>query len=301
MPRFEKWLTTATADAPADSVARAALAERLLAVRHFLDHALGGSEEPEGIHQLRVWTRRASAALKLFEPAIPDSQRKRMKKMLRKLRQTAGVIRDCDIHLHRLQHEDSIVPKRVIRELKRERSQARQKLKKLRRRLQNNGRLEKLIERVLEKIGWPKRHSSRDAPPFGSFCRQQLRPLANDFFRLAEADLNDNTTLHALRIAGKRLRYGLELAPAALPAREHRQLCESLNEIQDRLGEVCDQLMAIDQVQECLSQSKKKSHRRRLGELLQNEQRRLKRLRSRLITWWLPHCRRLRRQWEKVL
>src|SRR5207247_6422944 len=142
--------------------------------------------------------------------------------------QTAGVIRDCDIHLHRLQHEDSIVPKRVIRELKRERNQARQKLKKLRRRLQNNGRLEKLIERVLEKIGWPKRHSSRDAPPFGSFCRQQLRPLANDFFRLAEADLNDNTTLHALRIAGKRLRYGLELAPAALPAREHRQLCESL-------------------------------------------------------------------------
>src|SRR5439155_11228755 len=124
MPRFEKWLTTATADAPADSVARAALAERLLAVRHFLDHALGGSEEAEGIHQLRVWTRRASAALKLFEPAIPDSQRKRMKKMLRKLRQTAGVIRDCDIHLHRLQHEDSIVPKRVIRELKRERSQA---------------------------------------------------------------------------------------------------------------------------------------------------------------------------------
>ena len=75
MPRFEKWLTTATAEAPADSVARAALAERLIAVRHFLDHALSGSDEAEGIHQLRVWTRRASAALKLFEPALPNLQR----------------------------------------------------------------------------------------------------------------------------------------------------------------------------------------------------------------------------------
>src|SRR5205809_983760 len=134
MPRFEKWLTTATADAPADSVARAALAERLLAVRHFLDHALSGSDEAEGIHQLRVWTRRASAALKLFAPALPNSQRKRVKKLLRKLRRTAGDIRDCDIHLHRLQHEAAAVPKRVIRALKEERREARQKLKTLRRR-----------------------------------------------------------------------------------------------------------------------------------------------------------------------
>src|SRR5712672_1585897 len=146
MPRFEKWLTSAMADAPADSVARAALAERLVAVRHFLDHALGGSDEAEGIHQLRVWTRRASAALKLFEPALPSSQAKRMKKLLRKLRRTAGSIRDCDIHLQRLRHEDVALPKRVVRELTRERRQARQKLKKLRRRLQNDSRLEKLIE-----------------------------------------------------------------------------------------------------------------------------------------------------------
>src|SRR5256885_14719011 len=129
MPRFDKWLTTAAADAPADQVARAALAERLLAVRHFLAQALRDSDETEGIHQLRVWTRRASAALKLFEPALPNSQRKRMKKLLRKLRRTAGNIRDCDIHLHRLQHEKATIPNRVIRELKHERRQARQKLK----------------------------------------------------------------------------------------------------------------------------------------------------------------------------
>src|SRR3954468_7714982 len=131
MPRFEKWLTAATPDAPADSVARIALAERLVAVRYFLDKALGGSDEAEQVHQLRVWTRRASAALRLFEPALPRSQARRMKKLLRRLRRAAGAIRDCDIHLQRLRREQAAVPKRVIRELTRQRRQARQKLKKL--------------------------------------------------------------------------------------------------------------------------------------------------------------------------
>src|SRR5438034_11628632 len=131
MPRFQKWLIGVEPDAPADDVARGALAERLLAVSHFLDKSIGGSDEAEAIHQLRVWTRRASAALKLFEPALPNSQRKRVKKLLRKLRRTAGDIRDCDIHLHRLQHEAAAVPKRVIRALKAERRKARQKLKTL--------------------------------------------------------------------------------------------------------------------------------------------------------------------------
>src|SRR5580765_1542781 len=141
MPRFDKWLTAATPDAPADSVARIALAERLVAVRHFLEHALGGSDEAEQIHQLRVWTRRASAALKLFEPALPTSQAKKMKKLLRKLRRTAGDIRDCDIHLQRLRHQQSAIPKRVIREILHERRHARQKLKEVRRRLQNDSRM----------------------------------------------------------------------------------------------------------------------------------------------------------------
>jgi len=301
MPRFEKWLTSVTPDAPADCVARMALAERLVAVRHFLDHAVGGRYEAEQIHQLRVWTRRASAALKLFEPALPASQTRRMKKWLRKLRRTAGAIRDCDIHLERLQHEETALPQRIVRELTRERRQASRKLKELRRRLEIDSRLEKLIERLLEKIAWPKRHSSRDAPTFSVFCRQQLRPLAQEFFDLADDDLQNTKALHAMRIAGKRLRYALELAPAALPPAEHQHLSASLNEVQDRLGEACDQLAAIDHVQECLEQVSKKKHRRRLEKLLQTQQRRLARLVSKLIRWWPQQRRRLWAQWQKTL
>ncbi len=301
MPRFEKWLTAATPDAPADSVARMALAERLVAVHHFLDNALGGSHEAEQIHQLRVWTRRASAALKLFDPALPRSQAKRMKKLLRKLRGAAGDIRDCDIHLERLGRDKTVVPKRVFRELMHERRKARRELKRLRRRLEDDSRMEKLIERLLEKIGWPKRHSSRDAPKFTTFCHQQIRPLADEFFHLAKADLSNTDTLHALRIAGKRLRYALELAPATMPSRAHQQLCSRLSDVQDRLGEVCDQLTAIDHVQRYVGKSKRKKHRRQLEKLAKKEQHRLDALLNKLLRWWPSQRRRLQRQWKKTI
>ena len=85
MPRFQKLLIGARPDEPADDVARTALTERLLAVVQFLDKSIGEADEAEAIHQLRVWSRRASAALKLFEPALPNSRRKWMKRALRKL------------------------------------------------------------------------------------------------------------------------------------------------------------------------------------------------------------------------
>jgi CHAD domain-containing protein len=298
MPRFEKWLTTATAQTPADQVARAALTERLLAVSHYLDHALGGQDEAESVHQLRVWTRRATAALKLFEPALPKLRRKQIKKVLRKFRRAAGKLRDCDIQLERLSRADGPAVKRMTKTLKRERAVARQKLKKVRRRWQQGGRLEKLIEQVLEKIAWPKRHSTREAPPFGDYCRQRLKPLAAEFFRLSSKDLKDDKSLHELRIAGKRLRYGLELAPAAMPADAHCGLYEQLTEIQDRMGEVCDELAAIDHVQRSLDGTKKNKHRRRLKELTEQQQKRLARQRASILRWWPGALRRFEKKWN---
>jgi CHAD domain-containing protein len=291
MPRFQKWLSSAYPEAPADEVARAALAERLLAVSHFLDKSVGDSDEAEAIHQLRVWTRRASAALKLFEPAIPKSHHKWMKKTLRKVRRKAGAVRDCDVHLQHLEAGGLDSRKRIAKVLRAERHQARQTLKTLRRRLQKGDRFELHAQHLLAGIGWPKRHSSKDAPPFASFCREQLRPLVSDFLELAEADLHEDAKLHALRIAGKRLRYALELAPAIMPARTHHQLYSRLDQIQDRLGDVVDQLAAIDHICAWLNDTAKKSDRRRLRELLGRQEQQLAKLRTKLLRWWSPKRR----------
>jgi CHAD domain-containing protein len=301
MPRYEKWLSGVTPSAAADQVARTALAERLAAVGHFLDKSIGGSSEDEAIHQMRVWTRRAQTALKLFAPAVPKAQLKRMKKSLRKLRRSGGGVRDCDIYLQRLQTGEVEVPKRIVRALKKQRREARQKLKALRRRMRNGDQYQRQVGRLLEGIAWPKRHSSRQAPLFGAFCKQQLSPLASEFFKLARANLRDDATLHAFRIAGKQWRYAMELAPSVMPPRQHRLLYESLSSLQDRLGEVCDQIAAIDHIRQWLDDSRKKSHRQRLRDLLRREERHLDQLRASLLRWWTPaRRRRIRQQWQKA-
>jgi CHAD domain-containing protein len=302
MPRFQKWLLGDLPDAPADEVARAALAERLLAVVHFLDKAIGDADEAESIHQLRVWTRRAATALKLFAPAISDARRKKMQKTLRKLRRRAGDVRDCDVYLDRLEHERIAPPKRVVRLLKQQRRLARRRLKALRRRLRHNDHLELRVERLLEAIAWPKRHSSRQPPPYGKFCKQQLAPLAAEFFDLAGQDLKNDDTLHALRIAGKRLRYALELAAAVMPARIHQRLYDSLDEVQDRLGEVVDQLAAIARVRQWREAMDKKQQRQKLRNLLAREETRLGQKRTRLFRWWSAKRRAgLRKLWQHAV
>jgi CHAD domain-containing protein len=302
MPRFQKWLTGAQPDAPADEVARLALAERLLAVGYYLEQSLGDADEAESIHQLRVWTRRAAAALALFKPALPRGPRKRLKRTLRKIRRSAGDIRDCDVYLQRLDAEPAGVPDCVVAVLKRDRRVARQEFKRLRRRLCCDDQFPHDVQQLLTRINWPKRHSSRDAIPFGPFCREQLAPLAGEFFDLAHVGLEDDRMLHALRIAGKRLRYALELAPSAMPTDVHRLLYEQLDELQDRLGEVVDQLAALSHLRDWLIVAKRKRDRRLLAELLHREEKRLKELRSRLSRWWSPERRaQLRGLWDQSL
>ena len=81
----------------------------------------------------------------------------------------------------------------------------------------------------------------------------------------------------------------------------HRQLYERLDEAQDRLGEVVDQLAAIDRLRDWLDEAKKK-HRGKLRALLSAKQQRLDRLRQKLIRWWSPARRqRLRKLWQKAV
>jgi CHAD domain-containing protein len=302
MSRYEKWLSGVSKGAATDHVAKIALTERLEAVGHFLDRSIGGSDEGEAIHQLRVWSRRAQAALELFSPCLPRAQVQRMKKTLRKLRSAAGDVRDCEIHLDRLQDDQQEAPKRIVRMLKKERRQARQKLKALRRRMLKDGRYQRRVERLLAGIAWPKRHSSRRSPPFAAFCKQQLAPLATEFFNMAGANLRDDETLHALRIAGKKWRYALELAPTVMSSHNHHLLYENLSLAQDRLGEVCDQIAAIEHIRTWLEKSPKKSHRKRLKALLSREEDQQVRLRAQLLRWWTPaRRRRIRELWRRAI
>ena len=286
MPRFNKWLTGVKIETPVDRVAKKALTARLRAVRHYLSEAVAGRDEAEAIHQLRIWTRRSGAALRLFATAVPEELRQWMKKKLRKIRRTAGEVRDCDVHLDRLQSAGEGPPKVVVNTIEKQRRAASGNLQALRRRLRKHHRFEKQAAELVDGIAWPKRHSSRQAPPFGYWYRQEIAPLGDRLLELARQDLSEVAQLHEFRIAGKRLRYALELAGPALAARPHEQLYEELSTLQDRLGEVCDHLAAVDRIREWLADAKKPRQSRSLQELLVAEEHTLATSRRRFHRWW---------------
>jgi CHAD domain-containing protein len=292
MPRFEKWLIDVSPDDPVDRVARVALTVRLDAARHFLEIAVGKGTKSKGTHRVRIWSRRAAAALRLFSAALPKSQRRGMKKVLRKIRRRAGAARDCDVHLARLKEAgEARPPKAILKALREERKSARGKLKALRDKLHREDRLAARSAELIDSVRWPKRHSSRDAPAFGPWCRQQLAPLGEKFFGLAAENLNDDQHLHALRIAGKRMRYALELALPAISADRHRALYEELTALQKQLGQICDHVAAAKQLQEWMDEAKKASHRHELERLLRQEETALAQCREQFLAWWTVDCR----------
>src|SRR5262249_22855308 len=53
----------------------------------------------EHVHRLRVATRRAGAALRIFESCLPDKTFRRVRKQLRAMRRAAGEARDWDVFI----------------------------------------------------------------------------------------------------------------------------------------------------------------------------------------------------------
>jgi CHAD domain-containing protein len=185
--------------------------------------------------------------------------------------------------------------------LEKQREIAREQFQSLGRRQFKKRRLARKATAVLESIAWPKRHSSRLAPHFAPWCRQQLAAQAEAFFQQAAADPADDRQLHELRKAGKRLRYALELAPSAIAPRVHRRLYEELSQLQERLGEVCDYLVAVERLGAWHRRTRKDTPRRQLQDLLAREQQRLDKSRRRFQRWWSAARRsRWRKRWQAI-
>jgi CHAD domain-containing protein len=304
MPHFDKWLTNVSPDAPVSRVARRAIGSRLQAVAHYLA-AVSQRKKPaaDDVHQLRIWTRRAAAALRLFSALAPKAHARSLKQSLRRLRRRAGRVRDCDVFLEQLEASSDAAPK-IVQQLKRNRRAARKSLRKACVKLLKRSRFERDAERLLRDLEWPKRRSSPKPPAFADWCRHQLAGPSAEFFKLAGADFSDDQQLHALRIAGKRWRYALELAAVALPAKAHQRLYAALSDLQERLGDVCDRLAAVQRLTEWHAHAgkAKAKERRSLQQAIDVEERRLIAARRRFLRWWTPARRnRLQRLWETAV
>src|SRR5258707_4887072 len=99
-----KWITYLRPDTGLTEAARHVLFVRLQVVCDYLPRAMYEADhDPENVHQLRVGTRRAGAALRIFADCLPKRLYDKTRKSLRSLRRSAGAARDWDVFLETLQ------------------------------------------------------------------------------------------------------------------------------------------------------------------------------------------------------
>ncbi len=90
------------------------------------------------MHQLRVATRRAQSALRLFADALPRRRSRWWNRQLKRVRKTSGRVRDLDVLIQRLvpqQNRDVVEPLQlIVQDLQRQRRDAQEPLRELRKR-----------------------------------------------------------------------------------------------------------------------------------------------------------------------
>ena len=84
---YEKWVDGVTGESLVRDAARLSLRHRLKAVLQFLNLAANHSRENvEYVHLLRVWTRRSTAALRLYTRILPKKELRSIRRKLEKIR-----------------------------------------------------------------------------------------------------------------------------------------------------------------------------------------------------------------------
>ena len=196
--------------------------------------AVKDDETIEAVHDLRVATRRIRAALRLLTPVAPAKATRRATETVRTLARVASATRDRDVLLNDMTNRDIHGLEPVIEAVRAERMAAHTALVSYLSGKQYERELRALAQLACFSEGWDNRPRVRDHA--GSMLYAHYEALRSyDRNGLPE----DEASLHAMRIAGKRLRYALELIGDIVGERLS-DLLQPLINFQDHLGALND-------------------------------------------------------------
>ena len=229
--------------------------------RHFaalLAHEPGTrlGDDPEGLHRMRVATRRLRAALGLFAEGLPG-RAARFRDELRWVANGLGEVRDIDVQLEQVEAwqkdaglsasaPDALEPLKAILALQRTRARVRMLA------ILDSRRCARLVGSftAMVKSGLPRRprepgarRPAVEAVPALIVGRYREVRQAGDEL----ADGSPPEAYHALRIRGKRLRYVLEFV-GDIYGEPATELARSVVALQDVLGLHQDAIVAMAQL-----------------------------------------------------
>lgn len=205
--------------------------------------------DPEGVHQMRVASRKLRAALDA-DDVFHRTPERRLRRRIRQLTRALGAVRDADVMIADLQsikedgaHHPGV--DRLITRLERDRDAARTDLLGLLDELE----AARVPESSLATFASPRNDAGarirrRDACALIEHPRETFLALTGEL--PAEDDIE---TLHRLRIATKRLRYAIQVVDSALTP-ESDAILDGLRDMQDQLGEIHNHDVLIELIRD---------------------------------------------------
>jgi CHAD domain-containing protein len=238
-----KWIDGIGPDTSVADAARRSLETRLAVVAHILPLAAHlADHDIEHVHRLRVATRRAAAALKLYRDWLPHKTRRWFKKELRRIRQAAGEARDLDVLVERLRRESRAQAEPVVQFLAQKRKAVQPDIVELADEIRRDDRFVRKAARLFRKI--PEPHHEDGSERLSEWAPEQLAKFREAFVELLPKVSEDVAALHQFRISCKALRYAIELLAPAFDSQLRDEVYPQVEELQERLGKITDHIAA---------------------------------------------------------
>lgn len=246
-PSFRNQLPFST-DHPASDVVTTTLQTLLNNVWKACAAASEPAAHPETVRCLRVTSRRTLVALSVFSPLLPKAVVSSFKQQLRDLRRAAGATRDYDVLSERLhQHIPPTSDIHIVHDLFIDEI--------LRLVVNQQSKNRKSIHAIYSELlswNWPLRVAAikKQVQPkknaYLKFVRNEIKKTRTKFAKVANSAKKDPAQVHRLRIAGKKLRYALELMPDEHMNSSLQKCKATLQRIQKKLGNFTDHTAASE-------------------------------------------------------
>ena len=249
---------------PAGEGIRLVLEGRFSEMSKLRDAALNWND-PEGVHSMRVASRRLRSALRDFTPYLRKRGLASPLRQIKRIADALGDVRDQDVAIDALEKLRATAPQGVsvvigelisIRELTR--TKARQDLKQIVEKAQVK-QLSRTFATAVEAATAPKARG-QSGPTYIDMARsiildrlKELEKLSNSLYRPLRVK-----PLHDMRIAAKRLRYAIELFRECW-GDDSAPFSAEAARLQTSLGDLHDCDVWIESFGEHIVESKKKN------------------------------------------
>jgi CHAD domain-containing protein len=287
MAPLSKWIDGLSADGSVRDAARVSIEARLATVAYWLPLAARPVDEDlERVHQLRVATRRAIAAIKLYRDWLPKAKRRWFTKRLKAIRQAAGNARDLDVLLKHLQKEHGGEHPEVEQLLTHVRAATQPEIVAIADRCHADNRFQFKSYKLLGRIKPFDEVAAAADASFLTWAGSRLHAVAEKFFDAEPVGDADWSAFHEFRIVGKKLRYTMELVAPAFGSNLREKQYPIVQKLQEKLGNINDFVVACEILQKLREKSSDSATKNQLDTLIGEQDLSRDRAIADFRAWW---------------